>query len=494
MDTDPSSTITATSETLALRAVSETKGCRFDEEVTVSLNVNITAPEFADEELEQRKAVDIVCVIDRSGSMHGNPFSLVQETLLFVIDQLKAGDRLSLVTFGNDAKLVFELTDMTADGKIKAVSAVRAVRVDGSTNLSDGIMMGIKQLSSRESVDSGTVSSVMVFTDGQANEGIQDTSLLVTALANALDGVKGAVSLHTFGFTQNHNPELLTKLAEAANGMFYYLATPARIPEVFADCLGSLLSVVAMNVVLEAQIEYNGAAITEIHTPFALRQLVQGHHVSIELGQMYSEQSRDILFDVKLPAVAATELDAKVMTFHLKSLNRFEEAVETTAFATIDRAEADSESIKQVRPEVVKQKARVGTAMALKKALKHQAAGEASEAAKVLSDARASMESAGFGVFAAQLDTAEKEVKSGRSGYLYTNARAHDAQASAAQDIAIEQAQAWGSSNDAKDVDGYSNAYAKKKKAEANRMFEARQAARQASRSSASSSTSGNVQ
>ena len=455
---------TTTTDTLVLSAASETKGCVFDKEVEVTLNANIKAPEMKNDEHEQRKAVDIVCVIDKSGSMSGNPMQLVKETLSFMVSQLKEGDRLSLVTFGDGATLVFGLTDMTEEGKTKALNDIRAITANGWTNLSGGIMEGIKQLSSRESVVSTTVSSVLVFTDGEANQGITNQSELVTATVNALDGVKGAVSLHTFGFSQNHNPELLTKLAEAANGMFYYLATADRIAEVFADCLGGLLSVVAMNVILEAQIEYTGAVITAIHTPFAVTHIAQGQHVSIAMGQMYSEQSRDVLFDVKLPAVAATDLDAKVMTFKLKSVNRDETLVETTAFATIDRAEADAASIKQVNEEVAKQKARVVTASAMKEALVHQAAGRSSRAAEVLTSARGKMQQAGFGVYAAQLDTAEKEVASSRTGYLWTNMRAHGAQSSAAQNVSLQEAQAWGATNDDNDVQGYSNAFARKMK------------------------------
>lgn len=453
---------TSATDTLVLSAASETKGCVFDKEVEVTLNANIKAPEMKNEEHEERKAVDIVCVIDKSGSMSGNPMQLVKETLSFMVGQLKAGDRLSLVTFGDDSSIVFGLTDMTESGKEKAINDIRAIQATGWTNLSGGIMEGIKLLSSRSPSESSKVSSLLVFTDGEANKGITGVSELVKATVNALDGVKGAVSLHTFGFSQNHNPEMLTKLAEAANGMFYYLATVDRISEVFADCLGGLLSVVALDIVLEAQIEYTGAVITAIHTPFTVQHVTQGQHVTITMGQMYSEQSRDVLFEVKLPAVGVTELDAKVIKFKLKSVDRMEALVETSAFVTIDRAEANADSISQVNEEVAKQKARVVTASAMKEAISHAASGRNAQAAQVLTSARGKMQTAGFGAYAAQLDTATKEVSSGLTGYLWTNMRAHGAQSSAAQPVSAPDALAFGASNNDDDLHGYSNAIQRK--------------------------------
>jgi Mg-chelatase subunit ChlD len=423
---------TPTNDTLTLTTASETKACVFNKEVTVTFNANIKAPLMDSDEHDSRKSVDIVCVIDKSGSMSGEPMKLVKETLMFMVSQLKDGDKLSVVTFGDDAYLEFSLTEMNDAGKVLASSKIQAMATDGWTHLSGGIMKGLEELSKRPSSSASSVSSVLVFTDGQANRGVTNAEELVKAVVSKLDGIQGAVSLHTFGFSQNHNPELLTKIAEAANGVFYYLTNVERIPEVFADCLGGLLSVVAMNVILEATVEYTGATIVNVHTPFAVRQLTQGTHVSITLGQMYSEQSRDVLFDVKLPAVDASDLDAKALKFKLTNLNRQEQTIDASAFATIDRTTEESPAIKEVNEEVVKQKARVVTASAMRQALEYKAAGRMDRAQETLSTAKTSMQSAGFGGYAAQLDTAGTEISSSNTGYLWTNLRSHAAQSSSA--------------------------------------------------------------
>ena len=49
----------------------------------------------------------------------------------------------------------------------------------------------------------------------------------------------------TFGYGTEHDSVLLPALADAGNGLFYYIDNGDTIPESFCDCLGGLLSVAA---------------------------------------------------------------------------------------------------------------------------------------------------------------------------------------------------------------------------------------------------------
>lgn len=46
-----------------------------------------------------RPALDLVMCIDVSGSMSGDKIAMVKDTLLFVVDELKEFDRMSLLEF-----------------------------------------------------------------------------------------------------------------------------------------------------------------------------------------------------------------------------------------------------------------------------------------------------------------------------------------------------------------------------------------------------------
>jgi Mg-chelatase subunit ChlD len=55
--------------------------------------------------------VDLICVIDISGSMKGEKIRLVKRALEYVIDQLGAGDKMSIITFNVKATVEVEFTD-----------------------------------------------------------------------------------------------------------------------------------------------------------------------------------------------------------------------------------------------------------------------------------------------------------------------------------------------------------------------------------------------
>ena len=61
-------------------------------------------------ETQIRSPVDIVAVIDHSGSMADEKLNLVKKTLLFIIDQLKLCDLLCLVLYDNVVNVEFPLT------------------------------------------------------------------------------------------------------------------------------------------------------------------------------------------------------------------------------------------------------------------------------------------------------------------------------------------------------------------------------------------------
>jgi Mg-chelatase subunit ChlD len=50
-----------------------------------------------------RVPIDLVCVVDQSGSMKGEKISLLKQTLIYIVDQLNELDRLAIVSFNTAA-------------------------------------------------------------------------------------------------------------------------------------------------------------------------------------------------------------------------------------------------------------------------------------------------------------------------------------------------------------------------------------------------------
>jgi hypothetical protein len=71
-----------------------------------------------------RSPLDLVTVLDVSGSMQGQKIELLKRAMCFVVDQLGPDDRLSMVSFSGEATRLTPLTRMTDAGKASTKVAV----------------------------------------------------------------------------------------------------------------------------------------------------------------------------------------------------------------------------------------------------------------------------------------------------------------------------------------------------------------------------------
>lgn len=86
--------------------------------------------------------------------------ALVQESLQFMVKQLRHGDKLAVITFDHQVmklwndilrilyqvEVVLPLTDMTTAGKELAKKAIQGIKERGHTNLSAGLLAALQVL------------------------------------------------------------------------------------------------------------------------------------------------------------------------------------------------------------------------------------------------------------------------------------------------------------------------------------------------------------
>lgn len=114
-------------------------------EITVSnsyangfIHISIQPPQE-----ESRSPCDICCVVDTSGSMSDraeiqndkneqyglSQLDLVKHSIKTVIHSLQSQDRLSIVSFSDNATILFQLTTMDDEGRTNALAAVEKLKV-----------------------------------------------------------------------------------------------------------------------------------------------------------------------------------------------------------------------------------------------------------------------------------------------------------------------------------------------------------------------------
>lgn len=254
---------------------------------------------------ESRAPISISAAIDRSGSMK-NHLPLLKETLQFMIQQLRPKDQLCLVAFDSEVSTLLPLTAMTAEGKLKAEKAVREVFSGGRTNLSGGLLAALEALYKTKEENASLVESVLLFTDGKANVGIKDKQLINKATKSMLEQINRQVCVFTFGYGSEHDADMLLGIAEAGNGLFYYIDSAESIPDSFCDCLGGLLSVAAQNV----KLTFTGCVEAEVSRPvtsYKVSELEGKKSYQVAIHDIYSEEERCILTTITLPADPALQ-------------------------------------------------------------------------------------------------------------------------------------------------------------------------------------------
>jgi len=156
-----------TDVTLSLRGVPEYDSYPYSKAAEkFYFMASIKAPYFRS---EQRAPIDLCCVVDESGSMSGDRIKLVKETVNFIIKNLESTDRFGIVGYSSGSRVVLPLTTMDQKGKEQALGLASNLRASGGTALCAGLVMGVNMM--RQRTTKNDVASVMILTDGQANEG-----------------------------------------------------------------------------------------------------------------------------------------------------------------------------------------------------------------------------------------------------------------------------------------------------------------------------------
>jgi Ca-activated chloride channel family protein len=176
-----------------------------------------------------RRPTDLVVVLDRSGSMTGEKIEHARAAVRELTSQLGESDRFALVTYANVAALPIALAPATAAARAAWLEVVASIVPDGGTNVSAGLDLAMDLV--ERSRGAGRAARAILISDGLANQGDDSTEGLVRRAGRA---AHGEYVLSTVGVGADFNEYLMTALADAGTGNYYYLKAGADLGSVFA--------------------------------------------------------------------------------------------------------------------------------------------------------------------------------------------------------------------------------------------------------------------
>lgn len=311
-----------------------------------------------------RMPLDLRLVLDRSTSMNEDSgvkltalgggrrkgkamkLDLLKAAIDRVIDLLEDGDRLTIVAFNEDHKVILAPTFLRGAAEREAArQAVHALKPCGSTRMADALAeaAAVAPLPDR-------VARMLVFTDGEIT--FCDVDEEQRRCMNTAAGCAGGMPWLVFGTGVTYNDRFLAGLAEASGGRHLHISNMDQATRMFQDEMAQMGDIVITNLVMNAQ-PLAGARLVRVSrvVPDIQQLALAGpDFVSADLGDVDRARGQKVLFELEVPPVAgagARELARVRFSYHVplrKLLNQTAEVVIEAAF-TADAAQVQANQL-----------------------------------------------------------------------------------------------------------------------------------------------------
>lgn len=288
-----------------------------------TLSLTMDAAEILNLDRGDVRHVDMVIVLDRSGSMGGKKIADAKQAALNLLSSLSARDRFGLVTYSDGVQRPSNLVKVTPANRELLRSIISSISAGGATNLGAGLREGINVLQSAR--ENGNVRKVILISDGLANRGITDP----VSLGNmAAVSVEKEFAVSTVGVGADFNEHLMTLIADRAAGNYYYLENPEAFVEVFRKEFNLARSVVATAVEVRIPLANGVSVVSASGYPIEFKN----DQAVIRPGDLLSGQTRKLFLTLQVATHKEQNFEIAGISVHYRHEGQPFTATLTDAF------------------------------------------------------------------------------------------------------------------------------------------------------------------
>ncbi|CAF2558432.1 unnamed protein product [Rotaria sp. Silwood2] len=257
-------------------------------------------------EITKRNPINLVLVLDRSGSMaSNNKLEFAKKAVISVLNLLHDDDVVHLIAYDDNIWNIFE--NARASARQVLYSVVEGIKSGGQTYLSGAIETGANLF--EKYAYPGYSKRMFVLSDGLANVGLRTKEEIMKAVKKYNE--KGII-IDSFGVGEDFDAEIMKGIAEAGCGQFFFLESAEVIVTLMTKALQSVFDVCGTQTQLIIR-GRNNTIVTKIwgHENIAL---------GANLGDLHVDNLRVILCDFTVSGTVpeGTEVDALdyQLTYH----------------------------------------------------------------------------------------------------------------------------------------------------------------------------------
>ena len=275
--------------------------------------VNIVSEEIQ----EKNSNVELICVIDVSGSMMGEKIKLVKQSLKVLLEMMGANDKLGLVLFNHQAEKLLDLTFTTSENKKMINGLIDKIQARGGTYILGGLEIAVNMFKSssteqKSNSDKFISSAIILLSDGV------DNRMNHIEIGNGLKALTKETNLgftlHAFGYGNDHDPKIMNSLATIRDGSFYFVQEYKKVAEYFVNVLGACVSMVSEKAKVSIKTRYKIMKMYGLGDLFTYQ--LKDTYFETELLQLIAGKEYTYVFEMEIPEDKYNEDDFVDVEFY----------------------------------------------------------------------------------------------------------------------------------------------------------------------------------
>jgi len=180
---------------------------------------------------QTKKPVDLIVVMDISGSMQGDKITSARASLLQFIKKLDDRDRLRIDLFNDKITTLTPLSPI-AGKRQQVLDSVSGIFEQNSTSLYDAILKAYQDLQTEG--DPNHIRALVVLSDGEDTVSYATLDQVIAKITGSESEGGNAIKVFTIAFGADANSDILKKIADPSGGK-QYDSSPENIQKIYDD-------------------------------------------------------------------------------------------------------------------------------------------------------------------------------------------------------------------------------------------------------------------
>jgi Ca-activated chloride channel family protein len=180
---------------------------------------------------ENKKPVDLVVVMDISGSMRGDKITSARSSLMQFVGKLDENDRLQIDLFNDQISTLTPLTPI-GEKRQKVMDSVSGIFEQNNTSLYDAVLHAYDGLEAKGNPDH--IRAIVVLSDGEDTASVATLDDVIQKVQASEEEGGNAIKVFTIAFGDDADAGILKQIAEPGGGK-QYDSSPETIQKIYDE-------------------------------------------------------------------------------------------------------------------------------------------------------------------------------------------------------------------------------------------------------------------